>query len=387
MSDPIPFNRPAISGRELAYIEEAIALGQLSAGGAFTLRCESLLQERGGISRVLMTASGTAALEMAALLCDLGPGDEVIMPSFTFVSTASAFVRCGATPVFVDIRDDTLNLDERLVARAITPRTRAIVAVHYGGVACEMECLAQLAAESRIRLIEDAAHGIDATYRGRELGSLGDLGIYSFHETKNVVCGEGGALCVNDESLVERAEILRDKGTDRQRFLRGEVDRYTWVDLGSSFGAGELACAFLCAQLESAARLTEARRARAGEYRALLAPLEAEGCLRLPATPADARDNAHAFFVRTRSGVERDALRAWLGAVGISSVSHYVPLHSSRMGEKVGRTHGELPVTDAAAERLLRLPMFPGMTPEQVARTAGEIRRFYSRSGRPGTDG
>ncbi len=379
MSDPIPFNRPAISGNELGYIEEAIALGQLSADGAFTRRCEALLQERGGIPRVLMTASGTAALEMAALLCDVGPGDEVIMPSFTFVSTASAFVRNGATPVFVDVRDDTLNLDERLVAEAVTPNTRAIVAVHYAGVACEMDALAEAASNAHIRLIEDAAHGIDATYRGRELGSLGDLGIYSFHETKNVICGEGGALCINDPALVERAEILRDKGTNRQKFLRGEVDKYSWVDLGSSFGAGEIPCAFLFAQLEAAANLTRDRRARAHGYRERLAPLEAAGLLRLPFAPPAARDNAHAFFVRARSGDERDALMAWLRAAKISSVSHYVPLHSSVMGEKVGRPFGELPVTDAAAACLLRLPMFPGLTEAQVDRVSDEIARFYAR--------
>jgi dTDP-4-amino-4,6-dideoxygalactose transaminase len=373
----IPFNRPAIVGRELEYIERAISLGNISSDGEFTRRCEALLAERGDIHRVLMAPSGTAALEMASMLADLGPGDEVIMPSFTFVSTASAFARSGAVPVFVDIRDDTLNLDESLVEGAITNKTRAIVPVHYAGVGCEMDEICEIAERHGLLVIEDAAHGIDASYRGRELGSIGHLGIYSFHETKNIVCGEGGALCVNDPRFAERAEIIRDKGTDRQKFLRGAVDKYTWVDMGSSYAAGEILCAFLLAQLEDAQRLTDHRRACVEQYRDLLAPLAQAGRVELPVVPPSCRSNGHAFFVRTDHRSTRDALMEHLRGEGIGAVFHYIPLHSSPMGKKVARAHGDLHVTESAAGRLLRLPLYPGLEEQDIVRVADEVARFF----------
>ncbi len=377
VTERIPFNKPAIVGRELEYIERAISLGNISSDGEFTRRCETLLAERGNIHRVLMTPSGTAALEMASMLANVGPGDEVIMPSFTFVSTASAFARSGAVPVFVDVREDTLNLDETLIEAAITPKTRAIVPVHYAGVGCEMDAICELAERHRLLVIEDAAHGVDASYRGRELGSIGHLGIYSFHETKNIVCGEGGALCVNDARFAERAEIIRDKGTDRQQFLRGAVDKYTWVDHGSSYATAEILCAFLCAQLEDAERLTSHRRASVDQYRSLLAPIAATQRIELPTVPSSCRGNGHAFFLRLESRATRDALMDHLRSEGIGAVFHYIPLHSSPMGRKVARAHGELRVTDSAAGRLLRLPLFPGLEPQQIVRVVDEIGRFF----------
>lgn len=378
---PIPFNFPHLAGRELAYIAQAHANGRLAGDGPFTKRCHEWLERRTGAPRVLLTHSCTAALELAALLLDLAPGDEVILPSFTFVSTANAFVLRGAVPVFVDVRPDTLNLDERRIEAAITPRTRAIVPVHYAGVACEMDAIAALAQKHGLRVVEDAAQGVMATYKGRALGALGDLGAYSFHETKNVISGEGGALLVNDPALVARAEVLREKGTDRSRFFRGEVDKYTWQDAGSSFLPGELIAAFLAAQLEEAGTITERRRASWAWYHARLASLADAGRLRRPIVPTECGHNAHMYYVLLAPGVERQAVLDTLKADGVMAVFHYVPLHSSPAGRRFGRASGELAVTDDVAGRLIRLPLWVGLTEAQQERVCGSLERALARTG------
>lgn len=370
----IPFNRAYGSGGEAAAVQEAINLGYLAADGPFTSRCEEWLQEWSGSRRVFLTPSCTAALEAAAILIDVGPGDEVIMPSYTFVSTANAFVLRGATPVFVDIRPDTLNIDETLVADAITPATKAIVPVHYGGIGCEIEPIAELADQHGISLVEDAAQGILAARKGRPLGSMGALGAVSFHETKDVTCGEGGALLVNDESLIERAEIVRDKGTDRKRFFRGQVDKYTWVDVGSSFGLSDLNAAFLWVQLQAASHIKRLRCEAWDSYHRAFEPLEEEGVLRRPVVPDDCDPNAHMYYLLLENQQVRDALIRKLRERNIDAVFHYIPLHSSPGGRQFGRTHGELANTDDLATRLVRLPLWAGMTPEHVDRVADGVR-------------
>lgn len=377
MSIRVPFNRPFIVGKELYYIAQAVTLGNISGDGHFTQACVKLLEERFKAQRILMTCSCTAALEMAAMLCELGPGDEVILPSFTFVSTANAVVRLGAQPVFVDIRSDTLNLDEGLVARAITPRTRAIIPVHYAGVACEMDAILALARAHGLRVIEDAAQGVNAFYEGRALGTLGDLGVYSFHETKNVICGEGGALCVNDPELVTRAEILREKGTNRRQFFRGQVDKYTWVDAGSSYAPSEILCAFLYAQLEMLDAITERRRWVYRSYRQRLKPLQTAGHLRLPHLPEDCQSNSHLFYVLVSDQETRQRLIGFLRNRGIEAVFHYVPLHSSPMGQKLGFREGDLPVTEELSQRLLRLPLYHGMTDQELSLVVRSLFEFF----------
>ena len=362
----IPFNKPHATGREFAYIQQAIDAGHLSGNGPFDRRCGAWLEERIGCRRAFLTASGTSALEMAALLAGVGPGDEVVMPSFTFVSSASAVALRGATPVFVDVRPDTLNLDERAVADAVTERTRAIMPVHYAGVGCAMGELTAIAERHGLVVIEDAAHGIMASWDGRPLGSFGALGCLSFHETKNLTCGEGGALLVNDDTLVERAEVVQEKGTDRSRFFRGEVDRYTWVDLGSSFLASEINSAFLWAQFDEAERITADRMRIWRGYHERLEPLERDGLLRRPVVPAEAEHNAHMYYVLLPDRAARDALIADMSARGVHTVFHYVPLHSSPAGERLGRVSGPLPVTDDVSGRLVRLPLWPDLTEEQV---------------------
>jgi dTDP-4-amino-4,6-dideoxygalactose transaminase len=328
---------------------------------------------------VLMTPSCTAALEMAAILTDLAPGDEVIMPSFTFVSTANAVVRLGARPVFVDIRADTLNIDESLIEKAISPRTRAIFVVHYAGVGCEMDRITDLARSYVLRVVEDAAQSVNARYKTRALGSIGDLGAYSFHETKNYICGEGGALCINDPGLVERAEIIRDKGTNRRQFFRGQVDKYTWVDVGSSYVPSEVCSAFLYAQLELLDSISE-RRLRIHEtYRELLQPLAAEGWLRLPFVPADCEANYHLFHVLLPDRATRDELMAQLAQNGIQAVFHYVPLHTSPKGRTFGYKEGDLPVTEDLSGRLLRLPAYYEITEGEQQRVASVIEQFMVR--------
>jgi dTDP-4-amino-4,6-dideoxygalactose transaminase len=364
-SNLIPFNRPYMTGKELYYITEAKFGNMLAGDGPFTKRCHQWLEQRTGCSKALLTHSCTAALEMAALLLDIQPGDEVIMPSYTFVSTANAFVLRGGVPVFVDIREDTLNLDERLIESAITPRTRAIVPVHYAGVACEMDAIMAVAKRHNLKVVEDAAQGVMASYKGRVLGSIGDLGAYSFHETKNVISGEGGALLVNASDLATRAEIVREKGTDRSRFFRGEVDKYTWQEVGSSFLPGELIAAFLWAQLEEADRITRERLTRWNRYHELTEPLEKAGVLRRPIVPPECDHNAHMYYVLLRPGIQRQQVLGEFKRHEIWPVSHYVPLHSSPAGRRYGRVHGAMTVTDVQSECLLRLPLWVGLTEAQ----------------------
>lgn len=359
--DKIPFNRPYMTGKELYYIAEAKFGNMLAGDGPFTKRCHRWIEEKTGCNKALLTHSCTAALEMAALLLDIQPGDEVIMPSFTFVSTANAFVLRGGVPVFVDIREDTLNLDERLIEAAINPRTKAIVPVHYAGVACEMDTIMGIARRHGLKVVEDAAQGVMASYKGQALGSIGDLGAYSFHETKNVISGEGGALLVNDPGLALRAEIIREKGTDRSRFFRGEVDKYTWQEVGSSFLPGELIAAFLWAQLEEAQAITDVRLAMWDRYHVAFAYLEVKGLIRRPFIPEGCQHNAHMYYVLLAAEIDRRNVLTELMRNGIHSVSHYVPLHSSPAGRRYGRVHGSMDVTNSQSERLIRLPMWVGL--------------------------
>jgi dTDP-4-amino-4,6-dideoxygalactose transaminase len=375
----IPFNKPFITGKEAGYILQAIGSGKIAADGPFTRKCERLLEDRFGVHRVLMTPSCTAALEIAALLCDLGQGDEVLMPSFTFASAANAVVRAGANPVFVDVRLDTLNVDERQIEAAITPRTRAIMPVHYAGVGCAMDQIMALASKHGLRVIEDAAQGVNAFYNGRVLGSIGHLGAYSFHDTKNYVCGEGGALCINSQEMVERAEIIREKGTNRSQFLRGEVDKYTWVDIGSSFLPSELACAFLYAQLEAIDEITARRREVYEFYRRHLSPLEEAGMVRLPIAPQGCAINYHIFYILLPDEATRNAMMAHLKRNGISAVFHYVPLHTSPMGAKLGYRQGDLPATEELSGRLLRLRVFPELSDADQLRVVNCVREFLDR--------
>jgi len=377
MSYRIPFNKPCLVGRELDYVRQAVVNGHASGDGPFTERSHRLMQDRFGARRVLLTTSCTAALEMAGLLCDLEPGDEVIMPSFTFVSTANAIALRGARPVFVDVRPDTLNIDERLVEAAITPRTRAIFPVHYAGVACEMDEIMAIAARHGLLVIEDAAQGVFARYKDSWLGTIGHMGCYSFHETKNFSCGEGGALVVNAAQFEQRAEILRQKGTNRSQFLRGQVDKYTWVDLGSSYVPSDMLAAFLLGQLEHMETITDKRRNLYQRYEALLTPLAERGLLKLPTIPQHCVSNYHMFHVRTADLAQRDALIAHLKAKGILAVFHYVPLHSSPHGRTLAGGDGELPVTDAASSSLLRLPMYYDMSEADVTDVATAIHDFY----------
>ncbi|WP_433995922.1 dTDP-4-amino-4,6-dideoxygalactose transaminase [Bradyrhizobium genosp. L] len=340
----------------------------LSGDGGFTARCHRWIEQQTGCARALLTHSCSSALDMSALLLDIAPGDEIIMPSFTFVSTANAFVLRGAVPVFVDIREDTLNLDERLIEAAITPRTRAIVPVHYAGVACEMDAIMTLARRHGLAVVEDAAQGVAADYKGRALGAIGDLGSFSFHETKNVIAGEGGALLVNDPALVQRAEIIREKGTDRARFYRGEIDKYTWQDVGSSYLPSEINAAFLWAQLEQAERITRERVALWQRYHAGLEQLEQRDLLRRPIVPAECRHNGHLYYVLLAPGIDRQTVIRKLKDASISSVFHYVPLHSSPAGRRFARAHGEMSLTTELSERLIRLPMWVGLSESQQQR-------------------
>ena len=379
----IPFNKPTAVGTELANIADALARGHLSGDGYYTKRCQKWLEERLGCKRALLTHSCTGALEMAAMLCDLAPGDEVIMPSYTFVSTANAFALRGAVPVFVDVRADNVNLDERLIEAAITPRTKAIAVVHYAGVGCDMDAIMAIAAKHHLLVIEDAAQALLATYKGRNLGTIGQLGCFSFHETKNLISGEGGALLINDERLIERAEIIREKGTNRSRFLRGEVDTYTWVDIGSSFLPSELVAAFLEAQLAHGDEVIARRKAVWARYDAGLSELAAGGALELPrAAYPDRVANAHIFYVLPETLEARMALAAYLKARDMLSVSHYVPLHSSPGGMRWGRASGSFAVTDDLSARLLRLPLYFGISDAEVDAVIDAVKGFYATRGR-----
>lgn len=378
MNDYIPFNRPFIAGKELYYIAQAVIENKrISGDGPFTQKCQTWLEKTLGAKKVLLTHSCTAALEMSALLCNIGPGDEVIMPSFTFVSTANAFVLRGGVPVFVDIREDTLNIDERLVDGAVTERTKAIVPVHYAGTPCDMDAIMTIAGERGLRVIEDAAQGHLSTHRERYLGTIGDLGCLSFHETKNIISGEGGALLINDPELAARAEMIWEKGTNRKRFFRGEVDKYTWVDVGSSYLPGEIIAAFLYAQLEMAEAIIAARRRIFELYMARLKELEASGVVRLPAIDARGTCNGHIIYIITGSLDERTQLMEYLQERGIKAVFHYVPLHSSPMGKTRCKTHGNLIHTDGISERLLRLPLYFEMVDADVERVVEAVAAFY----------
>jgi dTDP-4-amino-4,6-dideoxygalactose transaminase len=361
----IPFNRPYMTGKEFEYILEAKSLGMLAGDGVFTKKCHEWIESRTGSKKALLTHSCTAALEMAALLLDIKSGDEIIMPSYTFVSTANAFVLRGGVPVFVDIREDTLNINEKLIESAITERTRAIVAVHYAGVACEMDTILAIAKKHGLKVVEDAAQGVMSSYKGRILGSIGDLGAYSFHETKNVISGEGGALLVNNPELEVRAEIIREKGTDRSRFFRGEVDKYTWQEVGSSYLPGELISAFLWAQLEQAEGITAARISAWNYYHEKLVDLENLALIRRPVVPLDCKHNAHMYYILLNPEIDRQQLLNSLKASGIYSVFHYIPLHSSPAGKLYGRSHGSLDVTNSLSERIVRLPIWVGLTNTQ----------------------
>jgi dTDP-4-amino-4,6-dideoxygalactose transaminase len=362
----IPFNRPHLTGNELKYIRKAHKNGVLAGNGVFTQKCQTWIEQKMDVKRALLTHSCTAALEMAAILADIQPGDEIIMPSYTFVSTANAFVLRGGVPVFVDIRPDTLNIDEKLIEKAITRNTKAIVPVHYAGVACEMDIIMAIARRHKLLVIEDAAHCVKATYKGRELGSIGHLGVLSFHETKNIICGEGGALLINDRRFVERAEIIWHKGTNRKAFQQGKVDKYTWVDIGSSFLPGEITAAFLWAQMQEATRITLKRLDSWQMYHQLLASQEKAGKLRRPPVlPMGCKHNAHIYYILLNSLQKREQALKNLDKKRVKAVIHYVPLHSSPAGKKYGRLTGKLPVTEDISERILRLPLFMGLTARQ----------------------
>lgn len=377
MTIHIPFNKPCIVGSELIYVGQAVAGGHASGDGPFTRRAEEMLQDRFDARRILLTTSCTSALEMAALLCELKPGDEVILPSYTFVSTANAVVLRGAKPVFVDIRPDTLNIDERLIEAAVTPRTRAIFPIHYAGVACEMDEIMAIARRHGLLVVEDAAQGVYAKYKDQWLGTIGHMGCYSFHETKNFSCGEGGALVINDPRLEKRAEILREKGTNRSQFLRGQVDKYTWVDIGSSYVPSDMLAAFLVGQLENMDKITARRGEIHHHYASLLAPLVEAGLIRIPSVPQHCVSNHHMFYLLTADLDERTALIAHLRQAGILAVFHYVPLHSSPFARGLGETAAELPVTDDASSRLVRLPMFYDLTDRETKEVVGAVFDFY----------
>ena len=374
MTYRIPFNRASLAGPEPEYLLEAVANGHLAGDGPFTGRCHALLQEVLGVPRVLLTTSCTHALEMAALLLDVGPGDEVIVPSFTFVSTANAFALRGARLVFADIRPDTLNIDEQQLERLISPRTRAIVPVHYAGVGCEMDAICAVAATHGVAVVEDNAHGLFGKYRNRWLGTFGALATQSFHETKNFTCGEGGALLVNDTRFVERAEILREKGTNRSRFFRGQVDKYSWVDIGSSYLPSEILAAFLYAQLEAREKIQERRRRIWEFYEDRLAGWAEDNGVQMPIVPAHCEQPYHMFYLVMPSLESRAALIARLKARGILAVFHYLPLHLSEMGRRFGGKEGDCPVTEAVSDRLVRLPMFGALTDAELGEVVAAVK-------------
>jgi len=369
----IPFNKPFLAGKEIEYITEALLSGQTAGDGDFTKNCQNWIEQHTGCPKALLTHSCTGALEMTAILADVQPGDEVIMPSYTFVSTANAFVLRGGVPVFVDIRPDTLNIDENLIEAAITPRTRAIVPVHYAGVACEMDTIMDIASRHNLLVIEDAAQGIMSTYKGKALGTIGNFGALSFHETKNITSGEGGAVIVNDPRYIERSEIVREKGTNRSQFFRGHVDKYTWMDIGSSFLPSEIIAACLYAQLEYAESITARRIDIWNEYHRSLAELEAKGFISRPVIPDGCRHNAHLYYILLESPEQRNRILAKCKEKGIGTVFHYIPLHNSPAGRKYGRVHGKMTYTENLSERLLRLPLWPKLTSDDQAEVLGMI--------------
>ncbi len=375
----IPFNRPPFIGKEKEYINKAIDNNKICGDGEFSKKCHAWLEETTGARKALLVTSGSTALDMAAILADVGPGDEVILPSYTFVSTANAFVLRGASLVFVDIRPDTQNIDEKLIEDAITDRTKVIAPVHYAGVGCEMDTIMDIAQRHGLIVVEDAAQGVYASYKGRALGSIGNYGCYSFHETKNYSMGEGGALLIRDEEAVDKAEIIREKGTDRSRFLRGQIDKYTWVDMGSSYLPSDINAAYLLAQLEEAEMINQKRMASWNAYYEMLTPLAEQGKIELPVIPEVCTHNAHMFYVKTAGIEERTALGAFLKENGIGTAFHYVPLHSAPAGARFGRFHGEDKYTTTTFERLLRMPMYYELTVDDVEYVCSKITEFYSK--------
>lgn len=375
----IPFNAPPVVGTEIEYMQAAMGSGKLCGDGGFTRRCQQWMEHRFGSKKVLLTPSCTASLEMAALLLNIEPGDEVIMPSYTFVSTANAFVLRGAKIVFVDVRPDTMNIDEKLIEAAITEKTRVIVPVHYAGVACEMDTIMAIANKHNLFVVEDAAQGVMSTYKGRALGSIGHIGCFSFHETKNYTAGgEGGATLINDPSLIERAEIIREKGTNRSQFFRGQVDKYTWRDIGSSYLMADLQAAYLWAQLEAAEKINQQRLKLWHAYHEALAPLAKAGRIELPSFPKDCVQNAHMFYIKLRDIEDRSALIAYLKEAEILAVFHYIPLHDCPAGEKFGYFHGEDRFTTQESERLLRLPLFYNLSPANQRTVINTLLSFFS---------
>ena len=373
----IDFNIPPFTGRELEYIQEAIKERTICGDGPFTKKCNAWLEEHTGTAKALLTTSCTHATEMAALLSNIQPGDEVIMPAYTFVSTADAFVLRGATPVFVDIRPDTMNIDEKLIEAAITDKTKAIVPVHYAGVACEMDTIMDIAIRHNLMVIEDAAQGVMSSYKGKALGTIGDFGCFSFHETKNYSMGEGGALLIKDIANVEQAEIIREKGTNRSKFFRGQIDKYTWVDAGSSYLPSELNAAYLYAQLELADVINAKRLASWNRYYELLKPLEEAGKIELPTIPEGCTHNAHMFYIKAKDLEERSNLIKYLREHDVQAVFHYIPLHTAPAGMKFGRFHGEDTFTTKESERLVRLPMFYELELETVDYICQQVKEFY----------
>lgn len=373
----IRFNVPPYVGKETEYMKEAIDSHKICGDGEFTKRCNAWIEEHTGTAKALLTTSGTQALEMAALLSDIQPGDEVILPSYTFVSTANAFVLRGAKLVFVDIRPDTMNIDEKLIEDAITDKTRAIVPVHYAGVGCEMDTIMDIAKRHNLVVVEDAAQGVNAFYKGRALGSIGDYGCFSFHETKNYSMGEGGAILINRPEQIEDAEIIREKGTDRSRFFRGQVDKYTWVNIGSSFLPSDINAAYLMAQLEMADEINENRLQSWARYNEGLQDLAQEGVIELPYIPEECTHNAHMFYIKTKDMEERKALISYLKERDIAAVFHYVPLHSAPAGLRFGRFHGEDRYTTKESERLLRLPMYYNLSESDQQKVIDAVHGFY----------
>ena len=372
----IPFNRPTMVGKELSYIAETLSSGHAAGDGVFTKKCQTLIEQALQVPKVLLTTSCTDALEMSGLLLDIQPGDEVIVPSFTFVSSINAFVLRGARPVFADIRPDTLNIDETQLERLITPRTRAIIVVHYAGVGCEMDAIGAIAAKYKVPIVEDNAHGLFGKYKGRYLGTFGALATQSFHETKNFTCGEGGAILINDPQYVERAEIVREKGTNRSRFFRGQVDKYTWVDVGSSYLPSDILAAFLFAQLESRDEIQAKRQKIWDYYYRHLNDWAEENNVRLPLVPSYCEQSYHMFFMLAPSLTYRQALIAYLKSCGIASVFHYLPLHLSNMGRQMGGKEGDCPVTEDLSDRLLRLPFYNDLTEDDLQRVVSSIKEF-----------
>lgn len=373
----IPFNIPPYTGKEIEYIGQAVQNQKICGDGPFTKKCNEWIEERTGTGKCLLTTSCTHATELAALLANIREGDEVIMPSYTFVSTADAFVLRGAKVVFVDIRPDTMNIDETKIEEAITPRTKAIVPVHYAGVSCEMDTIMDIARRHNLMVIEDAAQGIMSSYKGKALGTIGDFGCFSFHETKNYSMGEGGALLIRDEKYVEDAEIIREKGTNRSKFYRGQIDKYTWVNLGSSYLPSDMNAAYLWAQLSMADEINDKRLALWNRYDEILRPLQEQGMIQCPHIPEGCVHNAHMYYIKAKSLDERTALIDYLKQNDIMSVFHYIPLHSAPAGVKFGRFHGEDRYTTAESERLLRLPMSYALEIDQAEYIAGKVKEFY----------